>query len=48
MATIIVFAVVLLLVALVTVYVVKEKKKGKTSCGTCSGCAMRGSCHQQH
>lgn len=47
MATILVLAVVVLLVVLVAIHMVRNKKKGKTSCG-CSGCTMRGACHKKH
>ena len=34
-------------VALIIVVMIRNKKKGKSSCGcgSCSGCAMSGSCH---
>lgn len=49
MATILVVSAVLLLAVLVTIHVIRNKKKGKTSCGcNCQGCAMRGSCHKKH
>ena len=49
MATILVLTVVRLLVVLVAVHLIRDKKKGRTSCGcNCQGCAMRGRCHQIH
>ncbi len=49
MATIIVIAVVVLLVVLAVLHMVRDKKKGKTSCGcNCQDCAMRGECHKKH
>ena len=38
----------LLIVVLIIVKLVKDKKKGKSSCGcNCAHCAMSGSCHQK-
>ena len=46
MATIIISAVLLLVVAAVIVSMVRGKRKGKSSCGCgCAGCAMNGACH---
>lgn len=48
MATIIITAVLMIMVAAVVAGMVHNKKKGKTSCGCgCAGCAMNGSCHPQ-
>ena len=45
--TIIICLVLILIVALIIVKLIKDKKKGKTTCGTnCAHCAMAGSCHQ--
>ena len=45
MATIIITAVLMIMVAAVVAGMVHNKKKGKTSCGCgCAGCAMNGSC----
>ncbi len=45
-STIIVTLVLIGCVALVIRKIIKDKKKGITSCGTsCKGCAMAGSCH---
>ncbi len=46
MATIIISAVLVLVVATVIVGMIRGKKKGKSSCGCgCAGCAMNGACH---
>ena len=45
--TILISAVLLLVVVLIR-KLVKDKKKGKSSCGcNCAHCAMSGSCHQK-
>lgn len=47
LSTIIVLAVLATGVALVIVSMVKNKKKGKTSCGSgCANCPMSGGCHR--
>ena len=44
--TIIMCAALILIVASIIVGLVKNKKKGKSSCGcNCAHCAMAGSCH---
>lgn len=46
MATILVSAVLIIIVAAVIVSMVRGKKQGKSSCGCgCAGCAMNGTCH---
>ena len=46
MATIIVSAVLVLVVAAAIASIVRGKRKGKSSCGCgCAGCAMNGACH---
>ena len=46
--TILISAVLLLIVGLIIVKLVKDKKKGKSSCGcNCAHCAMSGSCHKE-
>lgn len=46
--TILISAVLLLVVVLIIQKLVKDKKKGKSSCGcNCAHCAMSGSCHQK-
>lgn len=48
MATIIISAVLLLVVAAVIASMVRGKRKGKSSCGCgCAGCAMHGACHPE-
>ena len=44
--TIIICAALILIVASIIVGLVKNKKKGKSSCGcNCANCAMAGPCH---
>ena len=44
--TILICAVLAVIVALVIVSLVKDKKKGKSTCGcNCAHCAMAGTCH---
>lgn len=46
LATIIICAVLLAAVAAIIAGMIRNKKKGKTSCGCgCSTCSMSGSCH---
>lgn len=46
--TILISAVLLLVVVLIIRKLVKDKKKGKSSCGcNCAHCTMSGSCHQK-
>lgn len=46
--TILISAGLLLIVVLIIVKLVRDKKKGKSSCGcNCAHCAMSGSCHKQ-
>ncbi len=45
--TILVSAALILIVACIVRKLVKDKKKGKSSCGcNCAHCAMAGSCHK--
>ena len=45
-STIVISLVLLLIVAAIVYKLVKDKKKGKHSCGCdCAHCAMAGSCH---
>lgn len=47
-ATIIICLVLVLIVAGIIVKLVKDKKKGRSSCGcNCAHCAMSGSCHKK-
>ena len=46
--TILITAALVLIVALIVRKLIKDKKKGKSSCGcNCAHCAMAGSCHPQ-
>lgn len=45
-ATIIICAVLIAVVASVIVYMISNNRKGKSSCGCgCAGCPMSGKCH---
>lgn len=47
LSTIIVSLVLILIVAAIICKLVRDKKKGKSSCGcNCAHCAMAGSCHK--
>ncbi len=47
LSTIIVCIVLMAAVAAVIIKMVKDKRKGKSSCGSgCQGCSMYGSCHK--
>lgn len=46
--TIIVCALIVAAMAGLVYSLIKDKKKGKTCCGGCSGCAMSGSCSSAH
>ena len=44
--SILVVTVLTVIIALIIIKMIKDKKSGKTSCGCgCSNCAMRESCH---
>ncbi len=46
LGTIVVSLVLIAIVALIVGKMIRDKKKGKSSCGCgCANCAMRGSCH---
>ena len=48
LGTIFVGLVLLIIVGLVVFKLVRDKKKGKSTCGCgCSNCAMKGSCHKK-
>ena len=48
MGTFVVLLVLVVLVGLVIYGLRRDKKRGKTSCGSgCGSCAMRGQCHRQ-
>lgn len=47
-ATLLVGVLLLAVVAAILVYMVRNKKKGKSSCGSsCLNCPMGGKCHQK-
>lgn len=47
--TIIIGLVLAVLIVTAIVVLIKNKKKGKTSCGySCAGCPMAGKCHDYH
>lgn len=47
-ATILICAVLLVIVAAIIVNLIKNKRQGKSSCGNgCQGCPMSGSCHHK-
>ena len=43
--TIVICIVLAAFLALLVVGLVRDKKKGKSCCGGCEGCAMKGQCH---
>ena len=44
--TVLVVAIIIALIALAVFSIVRDKKKGKCSCGnSCASCAMNGACH---
>ena len=44
--TVIAIAIIIVIVGLAVFSIVRDKKKGKCSCGnSCSSCAMNGACH---
>ena len=46
LGTILICLVLLAIVTFIIVYLVRQKKQGKSSCGcNCAHCAMHGSCH---
>ena len=49
LATILIGLVLAGVIALIIVVMIRNKKKGKPSCGcsSCSGCAMAGNCHAE-
>lgn len=48
LATILICAVLVVIVAFIIRYLVRQNKQGKSSCGcNCAHCAMHGSCHPQ-
>ena len=48
MGTVLVALLLAALVAFISVTLIRDKKKGKSSCGAgCAHCAMSGSCHRK-
>ena len=46
LSTIVVSAILLAIVTLISLYLIRQKKQGKSSCGSgCANCAMHGQCH---
>ena len=45
LATIIVTAILITIVTAIIIKMVRDKKKGVSSCGSCSGCPNAGICH---
>ena len=47
LGTILIYLVLLVIVSLIVVYLLRQKKAGKSSCGAnCAHCAMHGQCHE--
>ena len=47
LGTILISLVSLVIVSLIVVYLLRQKKAGKSSCGAnCAHCAMHGQCHE--
>lgn len=46
LSTILICIVLIAIVVSISIYLVRQKKQGKSSCGAgCAHCAMRGECH---
>lgn len=46
LSTILICIVLIAIVVSISIYLVRQKKQGKSSCGAgCAGCAMHGKCH---
>ena len=46
LGTIVIAGVLLAVIVLISIQLIRDKKKGKSSCGcNCAHCAMHGSCH---
>ena len=45
--TIVICAIIVAIVVLLVWSLIRDKKKGKTCCGGCSGCSMSGVCHSK-
>lgn len=49
LATVILSAVLVAIVTLIILHLVKNRRRGKSSCGcSCGSCPMNGSCHQKN
>ena len=49
LGTIVIAGVLLAVIVLISIQLIRDKKKGKSSCGcNCAHCAMAGSCHGTH
>ena len=48
LSTIIVSAILLAIIIATSVYLIRQRKKGRSSCGcNCARCAMHGTCHSK-
>ena len=48
LSTIIVSAILLAIISATSVYLIRQRKKGRRSCGcNCAHCAMHGTCHSK-
>lgn len=48
LSTIIVSAILLAIIIATSVYLIRQRKKGRSSCGcNCAHCAMHGTCHSK-
>ena len=48
LSTIIVSAILLVIIIATSVYLIRQRKKGRSSCGcNCAHCAMHGTCHSK-
>ena len=46
--TVLIIAIIIAVIALAVFSIVRDKKKGKCSCGnSCSSCGMNGTCHKK-
>lgn len=46
LATIVISAILLAIVTFISLYLIRQRKRGKSSCGCgCAHCAMNGKCH---
>lgn len=49
LSTILICIVLIAIVVSISIYLVRQKKQGKSSCGAgCAHCAMHGECHSCH